>query len=68
MSKAEKRENPITSEQADAILKELEMLRKIKIFELLSNGYSQAQLAQILGVSQPTVSRMIPNGSQTKKA
>ncbi len=48
----------MTAEQADEILKELEILRKLKIFELLEKGYSQAQLAQLLGVSQPTISRM----------
>jgi predicted transcriptional regulator len=50
----------MTDEQADAILKELEMLRKLKMIELFDKGYSQAQLAQVLGVSQPTVSRMMP--------
>lgn len=50
----------MTDEQASAILKELEMLRKLKIAELLAAGFSQAQLAQVLGVSQPTISRMAP--------
>jgi predicted transcriptional regulator len=50
----------ITEEQATAILKELEMLRKLRMVELMDRGYSQGQLAQILGVSQPTISRMVP--------
>jgi len=50
----------MTQEQADQILKELEMLRKLKLAEMLEKGYSQSQLAQILGVSQPTISRMVP--------
>jgi predicted transcriptional regulator len=50
----------MTEDQADMILKELEMLRKLKMIELLDKGYSQAQLAQVLGVSQPTISRMVP--------
>ena len=50
----------ITEDQATAILKELEMLRKLKLLELLDRGYSQGQLAQVLGVSQPTISRMVP--------
>jgi predicted transcriptional regulator len=49
-----------TKEQATAILKELEMLRKLRMVELMDRGYSQGQLAQILGVSQPTISRMVP--------
>jgi predicted transcriptional regulator len=50
----------MTNEQAEEILKELEMLRKLKILELFDKGYSQSQLAQVLGVSQPTISRMVP--------
>ena len=50
----------MTEQHAEAILKELEFLRKLKVFELIEMGYSQSQLAQILGVSQPTISRMMP--------
>lgn len=50
----------MTEEQAEQILKELEMIRKLKLAEMLEKGYSQLQLAQILGVSQPTISRMVP--------
>lgn len=57
----------MTNEQADQMLKELEMLRKLKLFELSENGCSQAQLAQVLGVSQPTISRMLPKGLGKKK-
>lgn len=57
----------MTDEQAEKILKELEMLRKLRLFELFDKGYSQAQLAQILGVSQPTISRMLPKKATKKK-
>lgn len=56
----------ITEEQAAAILKELEMLRKLKLLEFLDKGYSQGQLAKVLGVSQPTISRMVPNVTMKK--
>jgi len=56
----------MTNEQADEILKELGLLRKLKMIELLDKGYSQAQLAQALGVSQPTISRMMPKISAKK--
>jgi predicted transcriptional regulator len=56
----------MTEEQAAAILKELEMLRKLKLLEFLDKGYSQGQLAQVLGVSQPTISRMVPKISPKK--
>lgn len=41
------------------ILTELEMLRKIKMIELMERGYSQARLGSVLGISQATVSRML---------
>jgi predicted transcriptional regulator len=41
----------MTQEQTEQILKELEMIRKLKLAEMLEKGYSQSQLAQILGVS-----------------
>jgi predicted transcriptional regulator len=56
----------MTPEQAAQILKELEMIRKLKLAEMLEKGYSQSQLAQILGVSQPTISRMVPKISARK--
>jgi predicted transcriptional regulator len=56
----------MTEEQAEQILKELEMIRKLKLAEMLEKGYSQSQLAQILGVSQPTISRMVPKISAKK--
>jgi predicted transcriptional regulator len=56
----------MTEEQAEQILKELEMIRKLKLAEMLDKGYSQSQLAQILGVSQPTISRMVPKISAKK--
>ncbi|WP_454643085.1 helix-turn-helix domain-containing protein [Bradyrhizobium liaoningense] len=56
----------MTEDQAIAILKELEILRKLKLLEFLDKGYSQAQLAKVLGVSQPTISRMVPNVTSKK--
>jgi predicted transcriptional regulator len=58
----------MTSGQADQIIKELEMLRKLRLMELIDKGYSQAQLAHVLGVSQPTISRMVPKDSVRKRA
>ena len=56
----------MTQDQAEAILRELELLRKLKLLEFLDKGYSQAQLAQVLGVSQPTISRMVPKVTPKK--
>lgn len=51
---------------AEQILAELQMLRKLKMIELMEGGHSQSKLASALGVSQPTISRMMKSG--TKKA
>jgi IS30 family transposase len=58
----------VNGDVAQAILKELEMLRRLKIFELSKQGYSQGQLADALGVSQPTISRMLPRAATKKKS
>jgi len=49
----------VNADVAQAILRELETLRKLKIFEL-SQQYSQGKLAEALGVNQSTISRMLP--------
>jgi predicted transcriptional regulator len=41
------------------LLAELEMIRKIKMIELMERGYSQRKLGDALGISQATVSRMM---------
>lgn len=43
----------------EKILGELEMIRKIKMIELMERGYSQSKLGNALGLSQSTVSRMM---------
>jgi len=50
----------MSEEQAAQILRELEILRKLRLLELMDKGYSQGDLAKVLGVSQPTISRMCP--------
>jgi predicted transcriptional regulator len=46
------------------ILSELEMIRKIKMIELMERGYSQSKLGSALGMSQATVSRMMAGKKQ----
>lgn len=50
----------------EQILKELQMLRKLKMMELSKAGYSQTQLADALGVSQQTVSKLMSNPKKIK--
>lgn len=47
---------------------ELEMVRKIKMIELMERGYSQAKLGAALGISQATVSRMLASKKPAKAA
>lgn len=56
----------MTDEHIDQIQKSIEMLLKLRILEMLERGYSQAQLAKVLGMSQPTISRMVPKVSPKK--
>lgn len=53
------------------ILSELEMIRKIKMIELMERGYSQSKLGNALGISQATVSRMFaskkPSGARSSQ-
>ena len=57
----------MTNDQAAQIIKELEMLRKLKMMELIERGHSQTDIGRALGLSQPTISRMFPNKSNSKK-
>lgn len=43
------------------ILKELQMLRKLKMMELAEAGYSQTKMADALGVSPRTIRRLMAN-------
>ncbi|MGE3366512.1 MAG: helix-turn-helix domain-containing protein [Rhizobiaceae bacterium] len=52
--------------QADQIIRLLEDLRRLAILGLLDSGYKQSRLAEVLGVSQPTISRMFPSASKSK--
>lgn len=46
---------------------ELEMIRKIKMIELMERGYSQSKLGDALGFSQATVSRMMAGKKDYKE-
>lgn len=54
-------------EYAQPILKELAMLRKLRMMEFIDKGYSQTQPGQILDVSQPTISRMLSKVIGTRR-
>lgn len=54
--------------QAVQIIRILEDLRKLAILNLMDQGYSQSRVADVLGVSQPTVSRMFPAATKNKSS
>lgn len=51
----------------EQVLKELQMLRKLKMMELSEAGYSQSKMAEALGVTQQTVSKLMANPKKGKK-
>lgn len=48
----------------DALLGELRAIKKLRVLGLLRSGASQAGIAATLGVTQGTISRMLPGGSR----
>jgi DNA-binding CsgD family transcriptional regulator len=50
----------------DQILKELQILRKLKMMELSKAGHSQSQMAEALGISQQTVSNLMAKPKKNK--
>ncbi|GAB5349496.1 helix-turn-helix domain-containing protein [Alteriqipengyuania sp. 357] len=48
------------------ILKELQMLRKLKMMELTEAGFPQSKMADALGVSTRTIRRLMANPKQGK--
>ena len=51
----------------DATLKELRSIKLLLVMQLLSQGHKQKQLAVALGVSEATMSRMIPKEPAQRK-
>ncbi len=48
-------------------LKTLEDIRRLLIFILLKQGFKQGEVADALGVTQPTISKMFSKNSKIKK-
>lgn len=53
-------------QKLDLIAKELDFIKKAMIIDLVSRGFSQEDVASLLGVSQATVSMMFPKGILSK--
>lgn len=52
----------MTSDQADLLISEIQSVKKLMMLQLLAIGYKQKQIATVLGVSEATLSRMLPKG------
>jgi DNA-binding NarL/FixJ family response regulator len=47
--------------EADLLLNELVMIRKLLVYALLRTGASQKQIGAAIGISQSSISRMFPD-------
>lgn len=50
------------AKETDDLLNEMRALKMLIILQLLRQGVKQGQIAAMLGVSEPTMSRMLPKG------
>lgn len=55
--------------ERDSIVEELEAIKRLLVAILANDGVTQDQIAKVLQVSQPSVSRMLPSslGSAKRK-
>jgi len=52
----------VTEDNAKALLQEMQAIKKLLMLQSLAMGYKQKHLAGALGVSEATLSRMLPRG------
>ena len=53
--------------ESDSVLEELRTIKKLLMFGFLKQGVTQEQLSVVLGVSQSSISRMLPTGTKLEK-
>jgi DNA-binding transcriptional regulator LsrR (DeoR family) len=51
------------AKETDDLLSEMRALKMLMILQLLRQGVKQSQIAATLGVSESTMSRMLPKGT-----
>jgi len=49
-----------------SLLQEMQWVRKLLMLQVLASGYQQKDIASLLGVSDATLSRMLPKGISKK--
>lgn len=52
----------MADETANTLLQEIQWVRKLLMLQALAAGYKQTHLAAAMGVSDATMSRMMPKG------
>lgn len=52
----------MTEDNAEALLQEMQDIKKLLMLQSLVMGCKQKHLAAVLGVSEATLSRMLPKG------
>jgi DNA-binding transcriptional regulator LsrR (DeoR family) len=52
-----------TAKETEDLLSEMRALKMLMILQLLRQGVKQSQIAAMLGVSEATMSRMLPKGA-----
>jgi predicted transcriptional regulator len=57
----------MNDKDAKALIEEVRALKMLTVLQLMQQGVKQRQIASILGVSEATVSRMIPKADPKPK-
>src|SRR5689334_20405081 len=64
-----RRESEMPNEQGvQSPQEDLAIIRKLLMFALIRSGVSQDELAGVLGISQPSISRMLGRASKPNRA
>jgi transposase len=56
----------MTEAKDGGLLQEMQWVRKLLMLQVLASGYQQKDIASMLGVSDATLSRMLPKGISKK--
>jgi DNA-binding transcriptional regulator LsrR (DeoR family) len=52
----------MTEKDAKALIEEMQAVKKLLVLQLLGVGFKQRQIASMLGISEASMSRMLPKG------
>lgn len=52
----------MTDKDAKSLIEEMQSIKKLLVLQLLGSGIRQKQIALMLGISEATMSRMLPKG------